>query len=112
MRGPVVGEFVAGFLSGHALLNPFVAAAMLLPGGAGTFEGAGGVGHFLHPLVAGFGKPEFDRLGFGTGNALNEAQQGFDIGHVGEVAFAVGGGQFQLVTICHQLTSFLPQPLF
>jgi hypothetical protein len=32
LRG--TGEFVAGFLPGHALLNPLFAPAMLLPGGA------------------------------------------------------------------------------
>ena len=111
MRGPVVGEFVAGFLPGHALLNPLLAAAMFLPGGAGAFEGAGGVGHLLHPLVTDFGQPEFDRLGLGAGNALDEAKQGLGIGNIGEVAFAVGSGQFQLVTIRHLLTAFLVEPL-
>ena len=107
VRGPVVGEFVAGFLPGHALLNPLVAAAMFLPGGTGAFEGAGGVGHFLHPLVADLGQPEFDRLGLGAGNALDEAQQSLGIGDIREVAFAIGGFQFQLVTIYNQLRSLL-----
>ena len=94
VRGPVVGEFVAGFLPGHALLNPLVAAAMFLPGDAGAFESAGGVGHFLHPLVADFGQPEFDRLGLGAGNALDEAQQGLGIGDVGEALFPVSRRHF------------------
>ena len=111
VRGPIVGEFVAGFLPGHALLNPLVAAAMLLPGGAGAFEGTGGVGHFLHPLVADAGEPEFDRLGLGAGNALDEAQEGLGIGDVGEAHFTVVGGQFEPVTICHQLTSLFVQAL-
>jgi len=55
---------------------------------------------------------ELDRLGLRAGHALDEAQEGLGIGHVGEVAFAVGGGQFQLVTICNQLTSFLLQTVF
>jgi hypothetical protein len=75
----------------------------LTAGGAGAFEGASGVGHFLHPLAADAGEPEFDRLGLGAGDALDEAQQGLGIGDIGEVAFAVGGGQFQLVTICNWL---------
>ena len=29
-----------------------------------------------------------------------------------EVAFAVSGRQFQLVTVCNQLASLLPQPVF
>jgi hypothetical protein len=37
---------------------------------------------------------------------------GGKFGDVGKVAFAVGGGQFQSVTICHRLTSLLAQPLF
>ena len=71
---PIVGELIAGFLAGHALLNPLVAAAMLLPHLAGTVEGQSRVGHFLHPLVTDFGQPEFDRLGFGAGDALDEAE--------------------------------------
>ena len=90
--GPVVGEFIAGFLPGHALLDPLVAAAMFLPSGAGAFERKRGIGHFLHPLVADFGEPELDRFGFRAWNALDEAQQGLGIGNVGKVAFAVGGG--------------------
>jgi hypothetical protein len=43
---------------------------------------------------------------------LDEAQQGLGIGDVREVAFAVGGFQFQLVTICNQLRSLLVQPVF
>ena len=34
----IVGEFVARFLPGHALGNPLVAAAVLLPGLAGTVQ--------------------------------------------------------------------------
>ena len=33
---PIVGEFVAGFLSGHALLNPLFAATVFLPGSTGA----------------------------------------------------------------------------
>lgn len=54
---PVVGQFVAGFLTRHALLNPLVAAAMLLPSVAGAVERQGWVSYFLHPLVAYFGQP-------------------------------------------------------
>jgi hypothetical protein len=52
VRGPVIGELVAGFLPGHALLDPLLAASVLLPCGAGAFERERGVGHFLHPFVA------------------------------------------------------------
>ncbi len=78
-------------LPGHALLNPLVAATMFLPGGAGAFEGAGRVGHLLHPLVTDFGEPQFDGLGLGAGDALDEAQQGLGIGDIGKVALAVSG---------------------
>ena len=100
-------RIVAGFLPHQPLLNPFGAATLLLPRLAGAGERPGGVGHFLHPLVADLGQPKLDRFGLGTGNALDEAQKGFSRGRVGEITFAVGGGQFQLVTICNQLTSLL-----
>ena len=92
VRGPEVSEFVAGFLPGHALLNPLFAATIFLPSGAGAFEGASGVGHFLHALVADLGQPKFDGLSFGAGNTLHKAQQSFDIGDIGEVILPVGGG--------------------
>jgi hypothetical protein len=95
VRRPVVGEFIPGLLPGHPLLNPFLAAAMLLPHGAGAFEGAGGIRDLLHPLVPDLGEPEFDRLSLGAGHALDEPQQGLGVGHVGEVTLAVGGWQFQ-----------------
>ncbi len=47
-----------------------------------------------------------------AGNTLDEAQQGLGVGDVGEAHFAVVGGQFEPVTICHQLTAFLSEPLF
>ena len=112
MLGPIVGEFVAGFLAGHALLDPLVTATVFLPGGASAFEGERGIGNFLHPLVADFGQPEFDRFGFRAGHTLDEPQQGLGSGDIGEVVFAVGGRQFQSVTICHRLTPFLAEPLF
>ena len=46
------------------------------------------------------------------GDALDQAQQGLGIGYVSEAHFAVTGGQFQPVTVCHQLTPFLPKPFF
>jgi len=35
---PVIGQFVACLLTGHALLNPLVTAAVLLPGLAGAIQ--------------------------------------------------------------------------
>ena len=58
------------------------------------------------------GQPEFDGFGLGAGHALDEAQQGFSSGHVREIFFAVGGGHFQLVTICYQLTALFGQAAF
>ena len=110
--GPVVGELVAGFLPGHPLLDPLLAASVLLPSGAGAFEGKRGIGHFLHPLVTDLGEPELDRLRLGAGHALDEPQQSLCVGDVGEAHFAVVSGQFQLVTICNQLTSFLAEAVF
>jgi hypothetical protein len=43
---------------------------------------------------------------------LNQVQKRLGGGHIGQVILAVGGRQFQLVTICRQLTAFLAQPLF
>jgi len=43
---------------------------------------------------------------------LDEAQEGFGAGDVGEAHFSVLSGQFQPVTVCHQLTALLVQPLF
>ncbi len=36
--GPIVGQLVAGFLAGHALLDPFVAASVFLPCFPGPVE--------------------------------------------------------------------------
>jgi hypothetical protein len=63
-------------------------------------------------FVADFREPEFDRLGLWARNTLDETQQGLGSGDVSEVAFAVGGRQFQLVTICNQLASFLAESVF
>ena len=112
MPRPIIGELIAGLLPGHALLDPFRAAALLLPCLAGAGERARGVGQLLHPLVTDLGQPEFDWLGLGAGDALDEAQEGLGGGDVGEIIFPVGGGHFQLVTVCHQLTAFFAEPLF
>ena len=107
VRCPVIRQFVARVLAGHPLLNPFFAATMFLPRRTSTFEAQSGIRHFLHPLVADLRQPELDRFGFRTRHALHQPQQSLGIGDVGEIVFAVGGGQFQLVTICHQLTTLL-----
>jgi hypothetical protein len=90
--GPVVGELVAGFLASHALGDQLIAATELLPVLTSTVEGKAGVGGFLHAFVAGFGEPEFDGFGFGAGDGLDEAEEGFGSGAVCEAFFAVGCG--------------------
>jgi len=46
-------------------------------------------------------------------NAWNAQSRVRDFPFFGGFAFGIGsGGQLQLVTICHQLASFLMQPLF
>lgn len=108
---PVVDQLVAGFLPHHPLLNPLLAAPVLPPVFPGAVEGTGRITHVLDALVADFGQPELDRLGLGAGNRLDNAQQGLGIGHIGEAGFAIGGGHFRLVTICHQLTFLLLEAL-
>ena len=83
---------ITGFLAGHALLDPLVAATVLLPSGTSAFEGERGIGNFLHPLVADFGQPKLDRLSFRAGHTLDEAQLGLGSGDIGEAHLAVVGG--------------------
>ncbi len=109
---PVVGELVVRFLPGHALGNPLVTAAMLLPGLAGTVQQQAGVGQLLHTLKAHLGLPALDELGLGAGDGLDQTQQSFGGGYVSESLFSVCGGHFQLVTTCHQLTAFVGKPSF
>lgn len=55
---------------------------------------------------------ELDRFGLRAGDALDEAQEGLRIGHIGEALLAVLRCQFEPATVCHQLTTFLGKPLF
>jgi len=63
-------------------------------------------------LVDDLRKPAFDGLRLGAGHGLDEAEQGLGGGYIGEAHLAVVSRYFQLVTVCHQLTSFSAQPLF
>jgi hypothetical protein len=56
------------------------------------------------------GEPKLDGLGFGAGDGLDQAQQGFSGGDVSEVVFAVCSRQFQSVTSCHRLTALFGKP--
>ena len=58
------------------------------------------------------GEPKFDRFGLRAGNALDEAQQCFGTGDVGESLLAILRQHFQPVTICNRLTSFLAKTDF
>jgi len=109
---PVIGQLVARFLPFHALLNPFAAAPVFPPIFTRPIERSFGVSYFLHPLIAHFGQPQLDRLGLGAGDGLNQAQQCFGIGGVGQIFFAISRFQFQSVTICHRLTPLFFKPLF
>jgi hypothetical protein len=62
---PVVGQLVAGFLPGHALLNPLVAAPHFLPVVAGAIQALRRIGDFLHPLITHLGQPLLEGLGLG-----------------------------------------------
>ena len=54
---PVVRQLVSRFLAEHTLLNPFFRPTMFLPQLTGSIQGNFRVGHFLHALIANFGKP-------------------------------------------------------
>ena len=71
---PVVGQLVAGFLARHALLDPLVAAAVLLPRFARAIQRKRRVGQFLHALVACLGESKLDGFGFGAGDGLDKTQ--------------------------------------
>jgi hypothetical protein len=75
---------------------------MFLPSDTGAFKGTGGVRHLLHPLVTDFGQPEFDRLGLGAGNTLDEAQQGLGMATSVSLSFPSSASIFnwlQFVTV-------------
>ncbi|MDZ7865063.1 hypothetical protein [Acidovorax sp.] len=102
---PIVGQLVAGFLPGHALLNPLVAAAMLLPGLAGAVQRKGRIGQLLHALVTHLGQPELDGLCLGAGDGLHNAQQSFCGGTVGEALFSIWQRAFSTVTSFRPMTA-------
>ena len=91
MVAPVVGELVARFLPGHALLNPLVAAPMLLPGLTGSVQRQGRIGQLLHAFIADLGQPQLDGLGLGAGDGLDDAEQTFCSGAIGVALLAVRG---------------------
>jgi hypothetical protein len=74
-----------------------------------TLAAGGRVTHILNALITDLGKPEFDRLRFGTGNRLHYPQKCLRMSHIRKTHLPVSGEQLQLVTICHRLTSFLLQ---
>ncbi len=69
---PVISEFVAGFLSHHPLLNPFLASAVLSPVFPGAVKGSGRVAHVPNAFITCFGKPEFNGFRFGAWDRLNK----------------------------------------
>ena len=92
MLAPIVRQLVARLLTRHALLNPFFAAAMLLPCRPRTVERQSGVGHFLHALIAHLGQPELDGLGFGAGHRLDDAQERGCFSAIGFTLLAICSG--------------------
>lgn len=85
---------------------------MAFPEFTGAVQGQGRVGQFLHAFVAHLGQPELDGLGLGAGNGLDQAEEGFRGGDIGEVLLAIRSGELQSVTICNHLTTFLRQSAF
>ena len=77
-----------------------------------TLQPKGRIGNLLEALIAHLGKPELDGLRFGAGNGLNQPEQRLRVGYIGESLFSVFRGQFQLVTVCHQLAALSTQALF
>jgi hypothetical protein len=90
--GPVVGELVAGLLAVHALGDPLVGAALLLPGFAGAVEGEGWVGELLDAFLPNLGQPTLKRLRFRRWNRLNQTQ---DSGNVPALKFLFATGCFK-----------------
>ena len=92
VRFPVIRQLVPCLLTEHALLDPFLRAAMLTPKSAGAVQGYLWIGHFLDAFIADFCQPELDRLRLGTRHGLHKAQEGFCVGNISQVFLAILGG--------------------
>ena len=103
---PVICQFVARFLTRHALLNPLFAAPQSLPVFAGAVETLSRIGDFLHPFVTYFCQPLFKRLCFRRRDWLDNAQKSFRICHISNIHFSIRWFHFQLSQKLGQLTSF------
>ncbi len=71
-----------------------------------------GIVDLLQPLASQRSQPLFERLGFGRGNGLHEAEKLLGICYVCHAHLAVGGRHFQTVTNCHGFIAFGLQTLF
>ena len=83
-------------------MHPFLGVTLFQIRLKGPVNGLFGIDRLLDALPAHLGQPQLKRLRFGRRDGLDDTQKLLRVGNVGETFFAIGGGHFQLLTICKQ----------
>ena len=93
-------------------MYPFLGIALFQIGFQRTVDRLLGVDGLLNALPTDHRQPRLERLGLLGGNGLDDAQKLLGVSNVRQAVFAVCCPHFQLVTIRHQFTALVFQPLF
>ena len=109
---PLIGQFLASLNSLQSLIDPLTGIALFQISFQCPFNGQLQVHGFLDEFPTDLGQPEFERLGFGGRDCLDNPKKLFRVGNVCQTLFSVSSGHLQTVTICHGFIAFGFQTLF
>ena len=98
---PFVGQLIPHGDAAQALFNPVFRVAFLLVNLPHPLGREFGVFDFLQTLVADLGEPEFEGLGLGRGDGLDEAEESLCVGSADGANFPIRSRHGYQGTICH-----------
>lgn len=96
---PFVGKGIADGDAPFAFGDPIFGISFRFVHRTHAADGELGVIDFLDPFVSDFGEPSFEWFGFRRRNRLDDAEDRFGIGAVGDSHFAITRLHFETVTI-------------
>ena len=88
---PFVRQFLAHLNAADALVDPIVRIPQAFIVLHGLFDGEFRVLHLVYAVGGDLCHPLFEGLGLGRRDGLDDAEELFRVGHVGEAHLAVGG---------------------
>ena len=104
---PLIGEVFSYSDTSHTLIDPLLAISFCFIGLCHSLHSELRIFDLLYSLISDLCEPSFEWFCFRRWDRLDDTEECLSIGTIREILLPIRCYEFQSVTICHDLTSFL-----